>query len=154
METQEIRKAEEGALNDLIKINNDRIIGYEKAVEATTDDDLKIYFNELGTQSKNFKSELESQMNHLGGTVVGGTTLPGKFYHAWMDLKSTFTGKNRHSILEDCEFGEDAAKKSYQTAINDADLNWDHKIIAKLEIQLNKIKEVHEKMKDLRDHSK
>ena len=34
------------ALNDLVKINNDRITGYQKAAESTSDDDLKRLFLE------------------------------------------------------------------------------------------------------------
>jgi len=32
------------ALNDLVKINNDRIAGYEKGIEGTEDADLKALF--------------------------------------------------------------------------------------------------------------
>jgi len=40
------------ALNDLIKYNHDRITGYEKGIEGTTDDDLKTLFAEYIEQSK------------------------------------------------------------------------------------------------------
>jgi len=40
------------ALNDLVKINNDRIAGYEKATDGTEDEDLKILFAEYIEQSK------------------------------------------------------------------------------------------------------
>lgn len=33
------------ALNDLLKINNDRVQGYQKAIELTSDENLKHYFN-------------------------------------------------------------------------------------------------------------
>jgi len=37
-----------------------------------------------------------------------------------MDVKNTFTGDDRHSVLESCEGGEDAALKAYKDAL-DAD---------------------------------
>ncbi len=41
-----------------------------------------------------------------------------------MDVKATFTGSNRHALLESCEFGEDAAQKAYTDALaSDAEIN-------------------------------
>jgi uncharacterized protein (TIGR02284 family) len=34
-----------------------------------------------------------------------------------MDIKATFTGKDRTSLLESCEAGEDAAQKAYKDAM-------------------------------------
>ncbi len=34
-----------------------------------------------------------------------------------MDIKSAFTGKDRKSVLESCEFTEDAAQKAYLEAL-------------------------------------
>ncbi|WP_431198423.1 ferritin-like domain-containing protein [Mucilaginibacter sp. P25] len=99
------------ALNDLIKINNDRITGYHKATEATDEVGLNLLFNEYIDQSKNYVSEIRDYIHVLGGDPTDGTTLAGKFYHAWMDVKSVFVSKDSHSILSDCEYGEDVAKK-------------------------------------------
>ncbi len=43
-----------------------------------------------------------------------GTTEMGKIYRAWMDVKAVFTGENRHTILSNCEAGEDATQKAYK----------------------------------------
>lgn len=48
--------------------------------------------------------------------------MAGKIYHVWMELKTSFTGKDRQSILNSCEFGEDAAVKAYKSAIREQDL--------------------------------
>lgn len=39
-----------------------------------------------------------------------------------MDVKAIFSGKDRHAVLENCEFGEDAALKAYHTALRADDL--------------------------------
>jgi uncharacterized protein (TIGR02284 family) len=112
-------------LNDLIKINNDRVAGYEKASEKTDliDGDLQILFNRMINESKGYVQELSSQISSLGGDVDKGTTFPGKIYRAWMDVKNTFTGQDRKSILESCEYGEDAAQKAYNDALESDDLD-------------------------------
>ncbi|MEX6689372.1 PA2169 family four-helix-bundle protein [Danxiaibacter flavus] len=114
-------------LNDLIKINNDRIAGYEKASEKTDliDGDLQILFNRMINESKGYVQELSSQITSLGGDVDKGTTFPGKIYRAWMDVKNTFAGQDRKSILESCEYGEDAAQKAYNEAIESEYLDTD-----------------------------
>ncbi|RZJ77190.1 MAG: PA2169 family four-helix-bundle protein, partial [Chryseobacterium sp.] len=46
-----------------------------------------------------------------------GTTTSGKIYRAWMDIKAVFTGHDRETVLNNCEFGEDAAQKAYKMAL-------------------------------------
>jgi len=108
-------------LNDLIKINHDRIEGYERAVEDTRDKDtdLQAIFHRMADESKQYAAELESEVRKSGGEPADDTTVSGKIYRVWMDLKSAVTGKARKSILESCEYGEDAAQKAYEEALKD-----------------------------------
>jgi len=112
-------------LNDLIKINHDRTEGYERAIEDTRDKDtdLKAMFNRMADESKMYAQELEAEVRKVGGDAAEDTTVSGKIYRVWMDLKSAITGKARKSILESCEYGEDAAQKAYEEALkSDRDL--------------------------------
>jgi uncharacterized protein (TIGR02284 family) len=106
-------------LNDLIRINNDRIDGYQKAIEETKDRDvdLQAIFHRMADESKQYASELTSEVQRSGGDVATGTTVSGKIYRVWMDVKAVFSGKDRKAILENCEFGEDAAQKAYDSAL-------------------------------------
>ncbi len=112
-------------LNDLVMINNDRIAGYEKAITELTglDIDLKAVFEQMITQSKGYKDELGQKIIANGGTVENDTTASGKIYRAWMDIKSTLTDADRHSILATCEFGEDAAGRAYESALSSGGLH-------------------------------
>jgi uncharacterized protein (TIGR02284 family) len=114
-----------GVINDLIQINNDRIVGYEKAIDELKDEDadLKTLFHRYTQDSKQFVTELTHEVTRLGGEPSDSTTNSGKVYRVWMDLKAAITGKDRKTILDNCEFGEDAAQKAYDMALNsDADL--------------------------------
>ncbi|MEJ7739062.1 MAG: PA2169 family four-helix-bundle protein [Chitinophagaceae bacterium] len=106
-------------LNDLIRINNDRIAGYKRAAdEADNNDvDLKAIFHRMAEESRQYISELTREVVKLGGEPATGTTASGKIYRAWMDVKATFTGNDREAVLTSCEYGEDAAQKSYQEAL-------------------------------------
>jgi len=143
------------ALNDLIKINNDRITGYQKAIEGTDDISLKSVFEGYADQSKGYVNQLNDYIHLLGGQPTDGTTLSGKFYYAWMDVKSAFTKKDNHSILSDCEYGEDIAKGAYRKALDDKELIWeDEKVLALLNNHMNGLKIAHDAIKALRDSSK
>lgn len=108
-------------LNDLIRINNDRTEGYDKALDELQDldIDLRTLFERYATESTRFAQELSEAVVELGGDPTDGTTNSGKIYRIWMDVKAAFTGGDRLSVLNACEFGEDAAQRAYETALKE-----------------------------------
>ena len=144
METTEV-KAE--ILNDLVQINNDRIEGYERAMKELkdSDSDLKELFSAMISESTQYKSQLVS----AGANPDNDTTNSGKIYRVWMDVKAVFTGHDRKTVLENCEFGEDAAQKAYASALAEDSLPSD--VRALLSSQKTALKASHDKIKMLRD---
>ncbi|MBN8857932.1 MAG: PA2169 family four-helix-bundle protein [Sphingobacteriales bacterium] len=141
-------------LNDLIRINNDRATGYEKAARETeaADQDLRSIFNSMASESHAYVSELSRYVMQSGEAPTDSTTVSGKIYRAWMDIKAAFTGKDRKSILESCEFGEDAAQKAYkETLQSDAGLRFSSDIREMITRQKEKLKASHDRIKLLRD---
>lgn len=139
-------------LNDLIRINHDRVVGYEKAIEElkSEDADLKALFTRYIGESRQYAQELTTEVTRLGGDPADGTTNSGKIYRVWMDLKSAIAGKDRKTILENCEFGEDAAQKAYDTALN-ADVDLEPSIRDLVVRQKATLKVGHDEVKRLRD---
>jgi len=138
-------------LNDLIQINNDRIVGYERAIKETKqeDEDLKVLYASMISESHRAKIALATEVQSLGAEVEQGTTTSGKIYRAWMDVKAVFTGHDRHAVLENCEAGEDAAQKAYQTALeSDALPAYIRELISR---QQQSLKESHDEIRSLRD---
>jgi uncharacterized protein (TIGR02284 family) len=111
-------------LNDLVMINNDRIAGYEQAIKELKDgdQDLRVLFDHMIIESQQIKSDLVREIQVLHGQVGKGTTEMGKIYRGWTSLKAIFTGEDRHAILSNCEFGEDAAQKAYKKALETENL--------------------------------
>lgn len=141
-------------LNDLIQINNDRIEGYEKALHETKpeDADLKALFSSMINESHEIRMTLGTEVNALGGDMDNSTTNSGKIYRAWMDVKAIFTGHDRHSVLANCEAGEDAAQRAYREALSDEDLPaYLHEMVSE---QQQILKRSHDKIKALRDATK
>ena len=112
-------------LNDLIRINHDRTEGYHKAVEELkpTDIDLKTMFTNMANTSVQYSNALAAEVRNVGGTPATDSTQSGKLYRVWMDIKSGVTARDRKSVLALCEFGEDAALKAYNLALeSDAEI--------------------------------
>jgi len=138
-------------LNDLVLINNDRIAGYERAISELNDDDteLKYLFTNLVGESHKFKMEIATEIAALGKDIETGTSTSGTIHRTWLDVKAAFSGHSTKSILEECEFGEDAIKKAYHTALDEDSLpSYIKEILRNQQVILDA---AHDKVKALRD---
>ena len=89
-------------------------------------------------------------MQRLGGEPAGGTTASGKIYRTWMDVKSAFSRSERKSVLEECEYGEDAAQKAYDKALDpDHDLPAD--VLSLIEEEKTNLRTSHDVIRNYRD---
>jgi uncharacterized protein (TIGR02284 family) len=147
----ETKEATVDILNDLVQINNDRIAGYERAIKEVTDEnaDLREIFSRFIADSHQCKMELGTEIQALGDDIDTDSTTSGKIYRAWMDVKAVFSGQDRKAILENCEFGEDAAQKAYKEALNDDELpSFLREIITRQKMRL---RAAHDEIKAMRD---
>ena len=141
-------------LEDLIKINNDRIEGYEKALKdlKPEDSDLRMIFLNAIDQSRAIRVRLGTELQTLGSDIPSGSSGSGSIHRAWLQLKATFTGHSRHAVLESCEFGEDAIQKAYESALTSEHLPEYLSTLVLEEKQ--ELRGVHNEIKALRDQSK
>ena len=140
-------------LNDLILINNDRIEGYTRALgeveQEPGDRDLEPIFLRLIDDSRRYKTQIGTEIQAMGGEIASGTTIGGKLHRAWLAVKESFNGTDRHAILDECESFEDAIRNTYEDILNDDALP--AYIIDMLDEQLQEILAAHDQIKELRD---
>jgi len=108
-------------LSDLIKINNDRIAGYQLALDQTPDIDIDLQevFKKIIADSKYFKQQLSQKLNETDGdTRKKATTILGKIYKAWMDLKVAFSYSTQKAIISSCMYNEEIALHAYKAALS------------------------------------
>ncbi len=150
METTTEKSVE--VLNDLIEINNDRIDGFDRAAKDLGEGnaDLKAVFEKFASDSRRNVQELSQAVGQAGGEVETGNTATGTIHRAWLDVKATFSGHDRKSILEECERGEDAIKKAYREALS-ADNGLAPQFATVIAQQQQAINEGHDSIKALRD---
>ncbi|MFN0275634.1 MAG: ferritin-like domain-containing protein [Chitinophagales bacterium] len=142
------------ALNDLIRINNDRYEGYTTAAKENRHADLDILFKDFAHKSKNYALRLTEHVVKCAGSPETGTTNSGKLYRMWMDLKAVVTRDDRKAILSSCEFGEDAALKMYDKVMNDEELSFETEVTDLLRMQRSELQMAHDKIKMLRENAK
>jgi len=135
-------------LQDLLERCKDGQRGYKEAAEHVKDPSIKSFFNEQSIQRGQFAAELENESHRLGKRDVDrSSSVAGAIHRAIMDLKSAIT-KGDKAILEEVERGEDAAKKAYQDALNEA-LPSD--LLSVIRSQAQSVFSAHDYVKSLRD---
>jgi uncharacterized protein (TIGR02284 family) len=142
-------------LNDLVQINNDRVAGFEKAGENLEEDHngLRTIFEKLAGESRNNAAQLTELARQFGSEEDAGTSASGSLHRAWLDIKSTFTGNDQESILDECETGEDAIKKAYASALDDSN-ELPNEVVQLIANQQQGIIQGHNLIKSLRDQAR
>ncbi|AYZ35362.1 PA2169 family four-helix-bundle protein [Chryseobacterium indologenes] len=111
-------------LNDLLNITNDRIEGFKKVEDKVwnTHTSLKSDYDQMVAQSQVMKTELIRLITERGGNPDNTTSTAGALHRAWIDVKNSFSGDKTESTLENVVFGEKAAIKAYEDALDSGDL--------------------------------
>ncbi|MCW3170823.1 PA2169 family four-helix-bundle protein [Chryseobacterium sp. 09-1422] len=136
-------------LNDLLKITNDRIQGFSKVEEKVWDHylHLKNNYEEMIRESQTMKSDLLGLITNRGGIADDTSTTAGALNRTWIDLKNSFSGDNSEATLENVMFGEKAAIRSYQAALDSGDLCSESTFL--VASQLEKLKSSYNKFSSL-----
>lgn len=108
-------------LDDLIRINIDRITGYEKAAheENTSDPEWRARFYRLATDSRSYVNNLHAEVIRLGGPPVTQTTISGKIHLHWLEGDNRFEGTDFLSRLAACRKAEMAVQTAYHQALDE-----------------------------------
>jgi len=127
-------------LNRLIEINNDRIAGYTSASEEIEVQDLKTLFIRFTKTSQKFNQDLTRIIKGLGGRPTEGTTIEGKSFRTWMDIRSSITGADRFVILDSCEIIDKHVVDTYEKILRNELLYLNSEIITIIRAQYSHIK--------------
>lgn len=137
-----------GKLKTVMEILHDGHEGFTSIGENLKDTSKRSFFLEEAQTRSKFEHELTSAaglQEHIGGTAAGSV------HRAWGELKAKLGGGD-HTLLDTAEQGEDAAKKAYKEALEDATIPASlREILAR---QQTHIAASHDKVKALRDATK
>jgi uncharacterized protein (TIGR02284 family) len=104
-------------LNNLIETSKDGEAGFRTCAKDVKDTQLQSLFNNRARECAAAAGELQGLVLELGGKPEDSTSVGGDVHRRWVDLKALITGKSDEAILNECERGEDVAKKHYAEAL-------------------------------------
>ncbi|HMH21672.1 MAG TPA: PA2169 family four-helix-bundle protein [Puia sp.] len=132
-------------LGDLIRINGDRIAGYERASQEDIEKDpgVRNAFYKISIDSRSFVNDLHSEILRLGGSPVTHKTVAGKLYRFWLARKVDFSGSDPLSLLAALEYGEESVQAAYELALT-TEMDFPANIRRLLERQLIVLQRLHE----------
>ena len=139
-------------IDDLIETLKDGQEGFEQAAESVKDPQLKSLFSEYSQQRARFAVELRSKAqspdereSKMSGSAAGA------LHRGWINLKSAVTQGDDHSILAECERGEDSAVEEFRKALKNGLAAPVQEVVSR---QYAEIKQAHDRVKNLRDTGK
>ncbi|HEY1039597.1 MAG TPA: PA2169 family four-helix-bundle protein [Bacteroidia bacterium] len=105
-------------LNDLIKINESRHNEFKVYTEMIRKNaGLKQILEESSNESELFVNELRQCLKILQ-QVENVYSDNGKIHRGWMDLRASFSDEMNRTILDSCEYGDQATLKAYEQVLD------------------------------------
>ena len=137
------------AIKNLISVLRDGEKGFADIGEHITNPEFKTFFLGESRVRGTYAAEIEHAVNFTTDAEVHETgTVAGTLHRVWGDIKGHLGG-NDHTLLETAEQGEDAAKKAYKEALEDAGVSDTLRVL--IAQQFEHVKLSHDKVKALRD---
>jgi uncharacterized protein (TIGR02284 family) len=136
-------------LNSLLETCKDGQEGFRSASEDVSNTALKSLFSELSIERGRFCSELQRLVGTLGEEPDSSGSVAGSLHRGWIDLKSALSSGDEHSILAECERGEDSAVAEFRDALEHDDLPETVRDVIRR--QYIAVQESHDRIRDLRD---
>jgi uncharacterized protein (TIGR02284 family) len=137
-----------GTLNDLIETSKDGEEGFRTCADAVTNPRLKAFFEQKAERCRIGAAQLQQKVRELGGDPERGGSMSSTVHRFWVDIRSRLTGMDEHAVLDECERGEDTAKRAYEEALQE-DLPADVRtLIGK---QYREVKMNHDSIREMRN---
>ena len=108
-----------GTLNDLIETSKDGEEGFRTCADAVKNPQLKSFFEQKAERCRLGAAQLQQKVRELGGDPERGSSMSGTVHRFWVDIRSRITGMDEHAVLDECERGEDSAKRAYEEALQE-----------------------------------
>jgi uncharacterized protein (TIGR02284 family) len=103
-------------LNSLAALARDGVNGMKSAAEAAKNASIKTKLQQLAQERDSIFSELQNAVRSLGGDPTKSGTTAGAIHRGWMSLKEMVSASDDKALLDECERGEDVAKKAFTEA--------------------------------------
>lgn len=135
-------------LNDLIETSKDGEEGFRTCADNVKNPALKSFFLQKAERCREGAVQLQNIVHEMGGDPEHSGSTAGALHRFWLNIRATISGMGDHAILDECERGEDVAKRSYEKAL-EQDLPGDVRMV--VERQYAEVRANHDRVKELRN---
>ena len=146
--TLELEDETLSALQDLAEINRDSVAGFNEAAETIESVKLAALFREIAVRRQGNAAALGRLLTLNDEESDDGTSFASKLHRGWIDVKGAIVGKDQHSILAECERGENVIKKKYESLLPKVAGS---PVTSLLNDQYAQVKMSHDRIRDLRE---
>ncbi|WP_235908679.1 PA2169 family four-helix-bundle protein [Roseiconus nitratireducens] len=137
-------------LQKLIRANIDSYDGFKESAEEVSDGSLKALFKQAAEERSAMATELQNYVQLNGKEAEDEGSVAAKTHRVWMNIRSKLSGGSPHQVLVEAERGEDHIKAAYEEVLKETAGSAMNDV---LQAQYRKVKEIHDKIRDLRDAS-
>ena len=135
-------------LDNLIETSRDGEKGFRACADNVKNPALKTFFEQKAERCSEGAAQLQQIVREMGGDPERGGSTAGAMHRFWVNIRGTLSGMADHAILDECERGEDAAKREYEKALAQ-DLPGD--VRRAIERQYAEVKANHDRVRELRN---
>jgi uncharacterized protein (TIGR02284 family) len=138
-----------GVLNDLIETCKDGEYGFAKCAERVNTAALKDLMLKRSAGCRSAARELQSLVVRHGGEPAERGSVLGALHRGWVSMADVLSANADHSVLAECERGEDAALARYRHALASPGLPLGVREV--IERQCDGVQANHDRIRQLRD---
>jgi uncharacterized protein (TIGR02284 family) len=139
-------------LRELRRLCVDSSKGFDECAEVTSSAGLKSLFLAIADERRGMDAELERQIDWNAEHEEENGSYLAAMHRAWIKVRDAMSGEHDDAcILGEAERGEDAIKEAYEGALEDTMGSPIHSLLAN---QYLKVKDAHDRVRDLRDAAK
>jgi uncharacterized protein (TIGR02284 family) len=135
-------------LNDLIETSLDGEEGFRTAADNVKNPILKEFFQQKAERCHDGAAQLQTLVRQMGGEAEDSSSTSGAVHRFWLSIRSAISGMDDHAMLDECERGEDVAKKAYEEALQ---LNLPANVRVIVDRQHSEILATHDRVRELRN---
>jgi uncharacterized protein (TIGR02284 family) len=138
-------------LNQLLETSRDGDKGFNEAAKSVHSPELRATLQGFAAQRSAFVKELTQLVKSLGGDPNASGHVAGALHRGWMNLKEALTTRDDKAILEECERGEDYAKKTFTEALVEPLPEAIRTVVQRMTAEVTM---AHDQVRDLRDRAR
>jgi uncharacterized protein (TIGR02284 family) len=135
-------------LNDLIETSRDGDEGFRLCADTAKNTALKAFFEQKAERCREAVGQLRQIVREMGGDPESSGSTSGTMHRFWVNIRGSLFGMDDRAILDECERGEDAARRSYEKALAQ-DLPGDVRRV--VERQYAEVKMNHDRVREMRN---